>query len=175
MRGERGGSVVECRTPEREVRGSRPTAAVLCPWARHFTPRKYWLITQEAMAPSRYDWKIVDWDVKPQHNQPTIIWAATWQNKQNECAPSEDSDQPEHPSSLTSVFTFRMKKPGALRYPMCAQRRLWSDWADAQADLSLRWAHSHFLGFVMSRLTLFVIPSASFGRDRSKTKLIIAE
>ena len=70
-KGERGGSVVECRTPEREVRGSRPTAAVLCPWARHFTPRKYWLITQEAMAPSRYDWKIVDWDVKPQHNQPT--------------------------------------------------------------------------------------------------------
>ena len=69
MKGERGGSVVECRTPEREVRGSRPTAAVLCPWARHFTPRKYWLITQEAMAPSRHDWKIVDWDVKPQHNQ----------------------------------------------------------------------------------------------------------
>ena len=72
VKGERGGSVVECRTPEREVRGSRPTAAVLCPWARHFTPRKYWLITQEAMAPSRYDWKIVDWDVKPQHNQPTL-------------------------------------------------------------------------------------------------------
>ena len=23
----------------------------------------------------------------------------------------------------------------------------WSDWADAQADLSLRWAHSHFVGF----------------------------
>ena len=71
--GERGGSVVECRTPEREVRGSKPTAAVLCPWARHFTPRKYWLLTQEAMAPSRYDWKIVDWDVKPQHNQPTTV------------------------------------------------------------------------------------------------------
>ena len=72
--GERGGSVVECRTPEREVRGSRPTAAVLCPWARHFTARKYWLITQEAMAPSRHDWKIVDWDVKPQHNQPLDLW-----------------------------------------------------------------------------------------------------
>ena len=56
--GERGGSVVEC-----------PTAAVLCPWARHFTPRKYWLITQEAVAPSRHDWEIVDWDVKPQHKQ----------------------------------------------------------------------------------------------------------
>ena len=24
------------------------------------------------MAPSRYDWKIVDWDVKPQHNQPSF-------------------------------------------------------------------------------------------------------
>ena len=67
--GERGGSVVECRTPEREVLGSKPTAAVLCPWARHLTPRKYWLITQEVVAPSRHDWKIVDWDVKPQPKQ----------------------------------------------------------------------------------------------------------
>ena len=75
--GERGGSVVESRTPEREVGGSRPTAAVMCPWARHFTPRKYWLITQEAVAPSRHDWKIVDWDVKPQHkqtNQLNVGW-----------------------------------------------------------------------------------------------------
>ena len=28
----------------------------------------------------------------------------------------------------------------------------WSDWADAQADLSLRWAHNHFVGFHMSWL-----------------------
>ena len=28
----------------------------------------------------------------------------------------------------------------------------WSDWADTQADLSLRWAHSHFVVFVMRRL-----------------------
>ena len=83
--GERGGSVVECRTPEREVRGSRPTSAVLCPWARHFTPRKYWLITQEAMAPSRHDWKIVDWDVKPQHNQPTIEGIAKTLIRLGEC------------------------------------------------------------------------------------------
>ena len=37
----------------------------------------------------------------------------------------------------------------------CAQRRLWSDWADAQADLSLPWRHSHFVGFVMSSLNCF--------------------
>ena len=26
-------------------------------------------MTQEAVAPSRHDWKIVDWDVKPEHKQ----------------------------------------------------------------------------------------------------------
>ena len=71
--GERVGSVVECQTPEREVWGSIPTAAVLCPWARHFTPRMNWLITQEAVAPSRHDWKIVDWDVKPQYKQTNFL------------------------------------------------------------------------------------------------------
>ena len=28
----------------------------------------------------------------------------------------------------------------------------WSDWADAQAELILRWAHRHYVGFVMSQL-----------------------
>ena len=79
-------------------------------------------------------------------------WATTRQNQQNECAPSEDSYQPGHPPSLISVFAVRMKKAWALSYLLSAQRRLWSDWADAQADLSLRWAHTHFVGFVMSRL-----------------------
>ena len=51
-----------------------------------------------------------------------------------------------------SVFAVRMKKAWVLSYPVSAQRRLWSDWANARADLSLRWAHSHFVGFVMRRL-----------------------
>ena len=41
-------------------------------------------------------------------------WAATWQNQRNDCAPSEDSDQPGHPPSLIRVFAVRMKKPGSL-------------------------------------------------------------
>ena len=57
-----------------------------------------------------------------------VIWAATWQNQQSDCAPSEDSDQPRHPPSLIRVF------------------------ADAQADLNLRRAPTHFVDFVMSRL-----------------------
>ena len=66
--------------------------------------------------------------------------------------PSEDSDQPGHPPSLIKVFTVRMKKSWVLNYPLSAQQRLLSDSVDAQADLSLRWAHSHFVGFVMSQL-----------------------
>ena len=68
------------------------------------------------------------------------------------CAPIEDSDQPGHPPSLIRVVTVRMKKAWVLSYPLSAQRRLCSDWVDALADLSLRWAHSHFVGFVMLRL-----------------------
>ena len=37
----------------------------------------------------------------------------------------------------------------------CGQRILWSDWADTQADLSLRLAQTHFVGFVISRLRYF--------------------
>ena len=87
----------------------------------------------------------------------TINCATTWQNQQNECAPSEDSDQPGHLPRLIRVFAVRMKKPWILSYPVSAPQRLWSDWANAQADLSLRWAHTQFVGFVMSRLNYFQI------------------
>ena len=68
------------------------------------------------------------------------------------CAPSKDSDQPGHPPSLIRVFAVRMKKAWVLSYALSAQRLLSTDWADAQADLSLSWTHSHFVGFVMRRL-----------------------
>ena len=80
------------------------------------------------------------------------IWAGTRQNQQSQCAPSEDSDQPGHLPTLIRVFAVRMKKAWVLSYPLSAQRRLRSDWADAQADLSLCWVHSHAVGFVMSWL-----------------------
>ena len=74
------------------------------------------------------------------------IWAAAWQNQQNECTPSEDSDQPGYLPSLIRAFAIPMKKPWVLSYPLSRQRRLRSDWA-----------HSHFVGFVMSQL--ICIPS----------------
>ena len=87
-----------------------------------------------------------------EQNHKVPIWAKTWKNQQNECAPSKDSDQPGHPPSLIRVFAVRMKKVSTLSYLLTAQQRLWSDWADSQANLSLRWTHSHFVGFVISWL-----------------------
>ena len=115
-------------------------------------------------------------------------WAATWQNQQCGCAPSEDSDQLGHLPSLIRVFAVRMKQLWVLSYPFSAQRRLWSDWADAQAALSLRWAHTHFVGFVMSRLKytykkkkilfflvwfLFYVPSTHFRSFRVRSVTLI--
>ena len=64
------------------------------------------------------------------------IWAVTRQNQQCDCAPSEDSDQPGHPPSLIIVFAVRTKKALVFSYPLNAQRRLWSDWADTYAGWS---------------------------------------
>ena len=63
------------------------------------------------------------------------------------CAPSEDSDQHGDPPSLIRVFSVRMKKACVLSYQLSTQRMHLSDWADAQADLILRWAHMPFYWF----------------------------
>ena len=38
-------------------------------------------------------------------------------------------------TQIIRVFAVRKKKAWVLSHPLSAQRRLWSDWADAQADL----------------------------------------
>ena len=63
------------------------------------------------------------------------------------CAPSEDSDQPGHPPSLIRVFAVRSMGSQGPKPSSCGQRRLWSNWVDAQTDLSLRWAHMPFCWF----------------------------
>ena len=39
----------------------------------------------------------------------------------------------------------------------CGQWRLWSDWADAQADLSLRWAHMPFCRFCREAAQIIIL------------------
>ena len=84
---------------------------------------------------------------RPLSEQPPEAMSSNEQrnDKTNDCAPSEDSDKPGHPPSLISLFAVHMKKAWVLSYPLSTPRRLWSDWVDAQADLSLHWTHTHFV------------------------------
>ena len=54
--------------------------------------------------------------------------------------------------SESSLSAWRKLGSLAISYPLNEQRRLWSDWANAQTYLSLGWGHSHFIDFVMRRL-----------------------
>ena len=69
------------------------------------------------------------------------LWAATSGNVPSTREHSEDSDQPAHSRSLIKIFTGQILDSQWSKVSSCGQRRLWSDCADAQADLSLRWAH----------------------------------
>ena len=78
--------------------------------------------------------------VRPAKTQISLGICPVWSE-------SSLSDQPGHLPSLISVFAVCIKKAWVLSYPFSGQRRLWSDWADAQSDLSLRWAHRSFCWF----------------------------
>ena len=75
------------------------------------------------------------------------FWATSWQNQQNDLCAQRDSDHPGHPPSLIRVFAVRSMGSLGPSFASGGQRRLWSDWADAQADLSLRWVHRSFCWF----------------------------
>ena len=70
-----------------------------------------------------------------------------------------------------SVFAVRLMGSSGSKVSSCGQWRLWSDWTDAQADLSFRWAHSHFVGFVMSRLiwVSLSVMFVTFAKELSET------
>ena len=57
-----------------------------------------------------------------------------------------------------------MKKPWVLSYPLSAQKLRWSDWTDAQADLSLCWAHRWFCLFCRAQAQIVLIQSSAVSR-----------
>ena len=83
-------------------------------------------------------------------------WAAAWQNQQNDMCvqrrlrtawASAQSDQSMHcPPEAKLVPKLPIERTAKTLIRL-GGRRLWSDWADAQADLSLRWAQSSFCWF----------------------------
>ena len=78
-------------------------------------------------------------------------WAASWQKNKLTVRPAKTQIslgiRPVCSESSLSAW----RKLGSLATHW-AHSKDWSDWADAQVDLSLRWAHNHFVGFVMRRL-----------------------
>ena len=67
--------------------------------------------------------------------------------------PSKDSYQPGHPPRLIRVFAVRSVGSLGPNFASGGQHRLW---ADAQADLSPRWAHRSFCWFVMPWLNFHI-------------------
>ena len=105
-----------------------------------------------------------------------LIWEMTFEpqhNKTNKmvCGPSEDSDQPGHLPSLIRAFAVCSMGSKGLSASSGGQQRLWSDWADAQADLSLRWAHMSFCRFCheAAHLSLIMFHNLTIELAHSKT------
>ena len=71
---------------------------------------------------------------------------------------SKDSDQPIQSHSLARVFVNPSLDSLKAIQSTCDQRRLWSNCADAQADLSLRWSHKSYCRFclVLAQFQIFV-------------------
>ena len=80
------------------------------------------------------------------------------------CAPNEVSDQPGHPPSLIRVFAVRYMGSLGPKLSSGGQRRLWSDCADVQADLSLRWAHMPFCWICHNAAHLFTVKAQAMSR-----------
>ena len=68
-----------------------------------------------------------------------------------------------------SVFAVSMKKAWVLSCPLSAEPRLIrvGGCPSAQADLSLRWTHTHFVGFVMSWLIFRTVTGFVWQQDRA--------
>ena len=63
------------------------------------------------------------------------------------CVTSKDSGQPVNPPSIARVLVYLSSHSLEAAEGPCDQRRLWSDCADAQADLNLRWSHKSYCRF----------------------------
>ena len=87
-----------------------------------------------------------------------MIWAASWQNQQNDCAHSENSDQLGHPPRLIRAFAVRSLGSYRPKLSSCGQRRFWSDWADPWAHMPFCW----FCNEAAQFLLLFALPVISF-------------
>ena len=87
------------------------------------------------------------------------IWAVSWQNQQNDmCAQRWLRSAEASAQSDQCLHCALSGNPRSHNASSCGQRKLWSDCADALADLSLRWAHMSFCWFCGAAADIKVIP-----------------
>ena len=113
-------------------------ATVICIW---HTQDFWW--HGSTMASVKIQW----WTIRSSY-----IWAASWQKQQNGMCTQQRVRSAWASAAWPESSLSAWKKKSILSYPLSAQRILWSDWVDAQADLCLRLAHSYFVVFVMRQL-----------------------
>ena len=80
--------------------------------------------------------------VKKSSENDQYIYRLDYNGSDNICMPSKDSDQPGHQPSLNRLFSVHMKKQSIISYSLTSQWMLWCILTDAQADLSLFYAHT---------------------------------
>ena len=89
--------------------------------------------------------------------------------------PSEDSDQTGHLLRLTRVFhcTQWIAKDPSFLYGDCED---WSDRADVQADLRLRWAHMSFCWFcrALAQMIFTIAPDKSLFQSKIMGTVLIS-
>ena len=90
------------------------------------------------------------------------------------CAPSEDSDQPAYMHNLIRAFAVCLKNIGSLATHK-AHSGDRSNWVDAQADLSLRWAHRSFCWFccAAAQIIIYINSVKKNSTGFSKIKVLI--
>ena len=87
-------------------------------------------------------------------------------------APGKDLDQPGRPPSLIRFFAMCFMGSKGPEASSCKQRQLSSAWADAKADLSIRWAHRTFCWFcpAAAQMHLVIISEQLFWMDLTQKK-----
>ena len=95
-----------------------------------------------------------------------IIWATAWQNQHVRPAKTGICTAKTGIRPVCSVFAVRMKEGWILKYPLSAQQRLCSDFADAQADLCLQNSKHSFTSLI-KKTFIILIKSVMVGKHSS--------
>ena len=117
------------------------------------------------MAPSRHDWKIVDWDIKPRSTQTkqtkiskeepqwgASIGASLWENWSSGFSTGSDTNWAVQPQKMSRGMKFRIKEIEGFYYP-CSENK-GGDHLHGYREADLR------LGFRICKKQLFSWPGS---------------